>query len=121
MEIETIPYLCLYLFDCICFHFVYNWVSYNAPTLLLSKKKDVHLLFFCFLFLSAALNGGDVEISERSKKDKVRCSSNEDGEMMGGGSEGEEELGFPSNSSRKRFKLNGKVGHALSRAKKKKK
>lgn len=61
-----------------------------------------------------------MEVSERSKKDKVRCSSNEDGEMMGGGSEGEEEFGFPSNSSRKRFKLNGKVSHALSRANKKK-
>eukprot|EP00268_Persea_americana_P066330 TRINITY_DN9004_c0_g1_i5.p1 TRINITY_DN9004_c0_g1~~TRINITY_DN9004_c0_g1_i5.p1 ORF type:complete len:728 (-),score=198.73 TRINITY_DN9004_c0_g1_i5:359-2542(-) len=59
--------------------------------------------------LLSALNGGDVEVSERSKKDKVRCSSNEDGEMMGGGSEGEEEFGFPSNSSRKRFKLNGKA------------
>ena len=60
-----------------------------------------------------------MEVSERSKKDKVRCSSNEDGEMMGGGSEGEE-FGFPSNSTRKRFKLNGKVSHALSRANKKK-
>lgn len=77
------------------------------PLVFSMKKRKISFVFFFVLF--AALNGGDVKILERSKREKAWGSSNEDGEMMGGGSEGEEELCYPSNGSRKRFKLNGKV------------
>ncbi|KAG9443023.1 hypothetical protein H6P81_018877 [Aristolochia fimbriata] len=64
--------------------------------------------------LISALNGGDVDFSERPKREKLRASghlvrpasSNEDSEM-GGGSEGEEDLRPPSSS--RRVKLNSKA------------
>lgn len=60
-----------------------------------------------------------MEFLETSKKERVRGSSpfgrvgssHEEEEMMGVGSEGVEEFQSRRSSSKRRFKINGKVGY----------